>query len=124
MIKKGYTQSTYGWLISDGGKLEEAIAEEALKEPFSLGAFLVLLKLVEAAQDPRGLDNLKAPVYFMSGSRDVVGDFGRGVDRAYRMFKKAPVEVRKLIYQDMHHEIINERDRLEVYRDLDYFMKI
>lgn len=122
MIKRGYTSSPYGWLTSDKTKLGEALEEEALKEPFSLGAFLVLLRLVERAQDSSRLENLQAPIYFLSGDRDVVGDFGRGVDRVVELYRKSPAPIHRISYPAMHHEILNETRREEVYQDIYYLL--
>lgn len=124
MVKKGYATSSFGWLSTDEKKLEEAKAEEALRERFSLGAFKTLLLLVKGAQDKRRIHQIEAPVHFFSGDRDPVGDFGRGVTQAYQLYKHAPVPVFRHIYPGMHHEILNERERLCVYNDLYYFMQL
>ncbi|NLY36929.1 MAG: alpha/beta hydrolase [Tissierellia bacterium] len=124
MIKKGYTTSSFGWLTRDADKLKEAEAEMALKERFSLGAFKTLLLLVRAAQDTRCLPNIKAPIHFLSGEHDPVGEFTKAVDKAYHSYKKAPVEVYRHIYSGMHHEILNELGREEVYKDIYYFMQL
>ena len=124
MVKKGYTTSSFGWLTRDPDKLKEAEAELALAERFSLGAFKSLLLLVKGAQDTRYLSNIKAPIHFLSGENDPVGEFTRAVEKAYRSYKDAPVEVYRHIYTGMHHEILNEVGREEVYKDLFYFMQL
>lgn len=123
MIKKGFADNSYGWLTRDEEKQAEAMKEDALKELFSLGAFLSLLNLVEASQDPKGLNNVQAPVHFLSGDRDPVGDFGKGPKKAYELFRVAPFRAHLEIYEGMHHEILNDTERLKVYDYIYYHMQ-
>lgn len=123
MIKKKYTKSRYGWLTRDPAKIIEAEAEPALLERFSLGAFKSLLLLVQGAQDMRYLSNIKAPIHFLSGERDPVGGFTKSVNKVYKAYKNGPVEVYRHIYSGMHHEILNEIGREEVYQDIFYYMQ-
>lgn len=124
MLKKGLTTSSYGWLTRDEEKLKEAEAEPSLKERFSLGAHRSLLQLVKASQDLTKVKNISAPVYFLSGSLDPVGDFSKGVRKAYTAYRKrALVPVNCYFYEGMHHEILNEKGREEVYQDILYFIR-
>lgn len=123
MVKKGYATSSYGWLTRDEEKLAEAKEEPALREPFSLGAFLALLSLVEGGQDASKLENLQAPVHFISGDRDPVGDFAKGVKRSYELFRKGPQPVHLQLYEGMHHEVLNEIGRDQVYQYVYYHMQ-
>lgn len=124
MLRKKYTNSRFGWLTRDPAKIKEAEAELALMERFSLGAFKSLLLLVKGAQDLSYLPNIKAPIHFLSGERDPVGEFTRSVDKAYQAYKKAHVDVYRHYYPGMHHEILNELGREEVYQDIFYFMQL
>lgn len=59
------------------------------------------------------------PIYFMSGSEDPVGDYGKGVKKAYECFRKAGVkDVSMKLYDGGRHEMLNEINRDEVYRDI------
>lgn len=64
------------------------------------------------------LDKTK-PVYFMSGSDDPVGDYGKGVERAYKAFCKAGLhDVKIHLYPGGRHEMLNEINREEVKVDI------
>lgn len=59
------------------------------------------------------------PILFLSGSRDPVGEYGLGVRRAYHAFQKAGLhDVTMKLYPGARHEILNERNRYEVYYDI------
>jgi alpha-beta hydrolase superfamily lysophospholipase len=59
------------------------------------------------------------PVYFFSGDADPVGDYGNGVMHTYRAFRKAGMSnVRLKLYPGGRHEMLNEINRDQVYRDV------
>jgi len=63
--------------------------------------------------------NKKAPVLFMSGDCDPVGDYGKGVERAYKAFCDAGQEdVYLKLYKGGRHEMLNEINKSEVYNDI------
>lgn len=67
--------------------------------------------------------NKALPVLFLSGDMDPVGDEGKGVWLAYRSFLDAGMEdVTLRLYPGGRHEMINETNRQQVYRDvLDWY---
>jgi alpha-beta hydrolase superfamily lysophospholipase len=59
------------------------------------------------------------PMFFISGDKDPVGDFGKGVKHVYHMYKAAGMEnVDIKLYKDDRHEILNETDCDVVYDDI------
>lgn len=59
------------------------------------------------------------PVYFMSGDADPVGAYGKGVKKAFESFKKAGMtDLSIRLYPEGRHEMLNELNRDEVYRDI------
>jgi len=59
------------------------------------------------------------PVFFVAGSDDPVGDFGKAVHRVYCKYLAAGVrDVQLKLYKGDRHEILNEADRQQVYADL------
>ena len=63
---------------------------------------------------PKGL-----PILFTAGADDPVGDFGKGVRKAYEQYKAAGIQdVSLRLYSGDRHEILNETDREQVYQDL------
>ena len=63
--------------------------------------------------------NKNTPVYFMSGDADPVGEYGKGVTRAYQMFCDVGMkDVMIRLYPGGRHEMLNEINRADVYRDI------
>lgn len=59
----------------------------------------------------------------ISGAEDPVGGYGDGVRKAYMVYlenSKADVDIK--LYSDDRHEILNETNREEVYRDIEAWM--
>ena len=59
------------------------------------------------------------PVLFLSGANDPVGNMGQGVRAVAEDYKAAGIkDVTVLLYPEGRHEMFNEINRNEVYRDL------
>ena len=64
------------------------------------------------------------PVFFASGCDDPVGEYGKGVQRSVKTFKKAGMKnVSVKLYPKDRHEILHETDRNNVYEDLYFWIK-
>ncbi len=63
--------------------------------------------------------NKSTPIYFMSGAADPVGEYGKGVERAYKMFCDVGMkDVMIRLYPEGRHEMLNEINYRDVYRDI------
>ena len=59
------------------------------------------------------------PVLFLSGEDDPVGNMTKGVLEVYDLFKKAGIkDVDYKFYPGVRHEILNDINKKEVYRDI------
>lgn len=59
------------------------------------------------------------PILMMSGSRDAVGNCGKGVARLYRRLKRAGIEnIKVRLYYGARHMLLHETNRIKVYGDL------
>ncbi len=75
------------------------------------GGLLQIAKPQEIAKIRQDL-----PILFMSGSDDPVGDFGKGVNRVAKELKKSGIEnMCVYIFENMRHEILNEKNKQHVY---------
>ena len=63
------------------------------------------------------------PVLIISGAEDPVGDLGEGVRKTADMFSKAGIpDLTCILQSGDRHEILNEKNRKEVYRRILEFM--
>ena len=63
--------------------------------------------------------NKSTPIYFMSGDADPVGEYGKGVNKAYQLFCGVGMrDVTMRLYSGGRHEMLNEINYQDVYRDI------
>lgn len=109
------------WICSDEATVDAYVSDPKCGFPFTVNGyynmFLGMLKLHESEyldRMPRSL-----PVLFIAGGQDPVGDFGKGVEKAAVSFKNMGMErIECKIYPEGRHEILNEKNREEVYQDV------
>jgi len=58
------------------------------------------------------------PILLISGQDDPIGNFGKGVKKVYKLFKKHHTNVNIKLYRNARHEILNEPIKTEVYQDI------
>lgn len=112
--------------ISDWISRDEAEVDKYIEDPLcgyipSAGLFHDMMCGIEFITKPRNVQrmNKSLPVYFMSGDADPVGENGKGVLRAYKSFLNAGMkDVAVKLYHGGRHEMLNELNREEVYKDI------
>lgn len=114
-------RTDYDWLSSNEENVDKFIADPLCGFVPSAGLFRDMMVGVDYITSKSNLSRMKkdTPVYFMSGTKDPVGECGKGVMKAYKNFKKAgmkDVEIR--LYIDGRHEMLNEVNKDEVYVDI------
>ena len=114
-------RTPYDWLSLDPSNVDAYLADPLCGGIPTAGLFRELLNGLRLIRDPRALRNmnLATPVLFLSGAMDPVGGCGRGVQAAFRSFRRAGVrDVSLRLYPQLRHEILNEACREDVYQDL------
>lgn len=117
----GNPRTPFDWLSRDGERVDKYIADPMCGFVFTVNGFSTLFELVSRLHDPRNLARVpaKLPVYMVSGDGDPVGDYGRGVRKAYDSLRGAGVEnIRLKLYDGGRHELLNETNREEVMKDI------
>lgn len=112
--------------ISDWISRDEAEVDKYIEDPLcgyipSASLFHDMMCGIDFITKARNVQrmNKSLPVYFMSGDADPVGENGKGVLRAYKSFLAAGMkDVAVKLYHDGRHEMLNELNRDEVYRDI------
>ncbi len=113
------------WLTKD-----EKIVDAYLEDPlcgftFTVNGFQTLLELVSRLYKRENLEKMpkELPVLFVAGEADPVGDYGKGVKRAYQSFIDVGMKnVKMKLYENDRHELLNEMDRERVYEDIYQWM--
>jgi len=110
--------SQFDWLSTNQENVQNYIADPSNGFTFTNSAFHELFSLINkvtnkrwAKQIPRSL-----PILLIAGEEDPVGNYGKGVIRTANLLKNANIKnVTVKLYKDMRHEILNEKNNLDVY---------
>lgn len=87
---------------------------------FTDNGFYVLFSVIKGACSKKTIASVpeNLPVYFVAGEEDPVGDYGKGVQKAFRLFRKVGVNSQISLYKGARHEILNDDCKEQVMADL------
>ena len=114
-------RTKFDWLSRDAEQVDKYIADPLCGFVGKIGLYRDMMQGIKFITDKKNIAqmNKEKPVYFMSGDGDPVGDYGKGVERAYKAFCDAGLhDVFMRLYPGGRHEMFNEINRTEVYQDL------
>ena len=109
------------WLTKD-----EAIVDAYQKNKFNTFIFTVsayhdFFEIIEYDTKMKNLDRIPRdlPLFLVAGDKDPVGSWGAGPKNLFDKYQKQGfTDVRLKLYAEDRHEILNETDRENVYKDL------
>lgn len=114
-------RTDYDWLSRDEERVDAYIADPDCGFVFTVNGFKTLFALISRAKKPENLRKIPAelPIFMASGAEDPVGNYGKGVERAYRSLQGVGVRDLTLkLYPEDRHELMNEPDREQVMADI------
>lgn len=109
------------WLSQNAENVDSYEADELCGFPFTNNGYNFLFRIIKDACSQKTISAVPEhlPVYFVAGADDPVGDYGKGVKKAYEKFKKAGVkDVSITLYEGGRHEILNDDCKEEVMNDI------
>ena len=113
------------WLSVNTENTEKYKADNFCNFDFTDNGYYVLFSAIKSACSKKTIKAVpkNLPVYFVAGENDPVGDYGKGVAKAYNKFKKAGVKnVDIKLYGGARHEILNDFCKDAVRADLLAFL--
>lgn len=114
-------RTPFDWLSRDEEQVDKYIADPLCGFVATVSLFRDMMGGIRFITDRKNIAqmNKEAPVYFMSGACDPVGENGKGVERAYQAFLDAGMkDVFLRLYPGGRHEMLNELNREAVYQDV------
>ncbi len=114
-------RTEYDWLSRDKNIVDEYIKDDYCGGVFTASFFYELadglLKINKMKNYYKVPEEL--PILLISGTEDPVGKYTKGVIEVYQNFRKAGSEdIRHKLYRNARHEVLNETNKEEVYRDI------
>jgi alpha-beta hydrolase superfamily lysophospholipase len=114
-------RTVYDWLTRDNEQVDKYLADPLCGFPCSTGLWHdFLAELVNLAK-PETLKRIQTdlPLLILGGTADPVGMMGEGLPKlanAYKHVGQSNVTLK--MYQDARHEILNETNQQQVYKDI------
>lgn len=116
----------FDWISSDEQVVQKHIKDKKSNFIFTVSGFEDLFHLVGLCNSPKVIKTTpkELPIFFISGEADPIGENGIGVKRAVKIYKNLGMEKVELkIYPNDRHELVNEKNKEEVYQDVLKFME-
>lgn len=114
-------KTSYDWLSKDEERVEKYINDPLCGFVFTINGFQVINELISRLYHPENLERIpkKMPVFLISGDADPVGDYGKGVRRAYISLRAVGLEdIKVKLYEGDRHELLNDTNRQNVMQDI------
>ena len=114
-------KTAYDWLSKDPAAVEKYVEDKKCGFVFTVNGFKTLFELIYRLHSKENLSNIskELPIILLSGDADPVGEYGRGVKRAFDSIKSAGVEnISMKLYENDRHELLNETDKDVVMQDI------
>ena len=126
MAEGGYNKSfdksegEGAWLTRDAEMVADRIGNPKTSFIFTLSGYADLFEMLGECNKEEWFENFpkRLPTLVMSGSCDPVGDFGKGVSYVYNKLRVSGAQAELKMYDGARHELFNETNRDEVFRDL------
>lgn len=119
--KVAFPMTDFDWVSRDHESVRSYINDPYCGFVCKAGLYKDMMTGVKFITDQHNIDRMSKdqPIYFMSGDMDPVGDYGKGVERAYKAFCDAGLrDVSMRLYPGGRHEMLNEINRKQVYQDI------
>jgi len=114
-------RTDFDWLSRDENEVDKYINDPYCGTTFTSGFwvhFLKGLKYINSVQAYNTTPN-DLPIYIFSGSKDPVGDGGKGVKEVYdRYIAEGAENIAMKLYPDGRHEMLNETNQERVKQEL------
>ncbi len=121
MHKAGLIEERHEWITSDTHKQREYLDDPMTKRIPTIATQLALVNLLRRAHDGQGarINRSDHLVALLCGDQDALCDYGDALKRLYRFFQQAGfTNARFRVYPNARHEILNERERESIFRDI------
>ena len=113
-------RTAFDWLTTDAAVVDRYVEDPLCGFDATIGLARDMIGAFSLIQSKDQLQKMKKdlPVWFLAGKSDPVGNMGKGVRQAYDEFCKAGMQYVSVTLYEGRHEMLNEKNRDAVYRDV------
>lgn len=121
--KKFDGNTGFEWLSKNKDNINKYVADDKCGFLFSASAFADLFSLLKEVSTDECFEKTpkSLPLYLIAGDTDPVGNYGKGVKEVFEKYKNTSHNVQLKLYPSLRHEIHNECEKEEVYKDIAVF---
>ncbi|MBQ5436854.1 MAG: lysophospholipase [Firmicutes bacterium] len=118
-------RTAFDWLSVNEENVDRYVADPACGFPFTLAGFEDLFTMLSFVNSREWYEKVPKDhhILLISGLEDPVGSYGRGVAEVCEKLKDAGCsQVSMLLFEEMRHEILNEKQHEAVYKEIRDFL--
>lgn len=119
--RKTAKNTPFDWLSRDEKEVEKYVHDKHCGFLFTANGFKTLFSLLKEVSAKVWYNTVPAelPILLISGEKDPVGEYGKGVTEVYKTLRKTGhTGVMMKLYPEARHELLNELNRREVMEDV------
>lgn len=119
--KRTEKRTAFDWICSDERVVDSYMNDPSCGFLFTVNGYDTLMELIKKLNKRSYLSKMpkKLPVLFISGAEDPVGNYGKAVQDVYDTFLHLDLtKVQIKLYNDARHELLNEKQKMQVYEDV------
>lgn len=108
------------WLSLSRENRDEALSDPYFDYPITNASAMIVAKMLlrSSSDDCYAMIPQSLPVFLISGGKDPIGLFGRGVLTTCDKLEYYGIDAQMKIYPGLRHEILNEDDYEGIYNDI------
>jgi alpha-beta hydrolase superfamily lysophospholipase len=114
-------RTEFDWLSRDESEVDKYIADPLCGYIFTAVGYRDMFTILKNVSGKSWYKNVPSalPMLIISGKMDPVGEFGKGVKQVHKDLKDSGhCDVVLKLYDDARHELLNELNKDEVYKDI------
>ena len=113
------------WLNTDIDKTVEYKNDPLCGQTMSADFYYHFFSLFDWIYKPELMNKIDKtkPLYLIAGKEDPVGNMGKSVKKLFKMYASYDIDVQMNLYDNARHEILNEKIKDRVYKDILKFLK-
>ncbi|QBF34629.1 alpha/beta fold hydrolase [Mycoplasmopsis phocirhinis] len=118
-------KTNFDWLSSDLNQVNQFIEDKLCGFLCSNSFYLDLIRLVINMSNHKykKVLNTDLKMFFVAGKLDPIGNYAKGVIKSAKYYQSANIkDVKIKIYDQMRHEILNEKDKNIVFADIKNYL--
>ena len=115
------------WATRDRDFIVKVKNDKSLNFIFTAAGFRDIFTLVKLTGQKENVEKVPRdlPIFMVSGSDDILGEYSEGVKKLGKMYEEAQVkDVTIKIYEESRHSLLQDLDRKQVYEDIYEWMEV